>query len=198
MDQTSIEEHFRRYATNIATLLTAFDWDRLAPLAHQVERCWAERRQVFLCGNGGSAGNAIHLANDYIYGTAKQTGRGLKVNALPSNSAVVTCLANDVGYQEVFAEQISVLAEHGDLLICLSGSGNSPNIVRAVETAKEIGVVTSAILGYNGGIVKGLVDIPVHFDIGDMQVAEDAQLICGHMIMQWLYLQKEKLLPNKG
>ena len=96
-------------------------------------------RQVFFCGNGGSAGNAIHLANDFLYGIAKRTGAGLKVPALSANPAVVTCLANDVGYDHIFSEQLAVLAETGDLLIVLSGSGNSPNILRVLEQASSYG-----------------------------------------------------------
>ena len=86
---------------------------------------------MFFCGNGGRAGNAIHLANDFLYGIAKRPDGGLRVNALSANPAVITCLANDIGYDRIYFEQLSVLANPGDVLIVLSGSGNSPNIVAA-------------------------------------------------------------------
>jgi D-sedoheptulose 7-phosphate isomerase len=105
---------------------------------------------------------------------------------LPSNSALVTCLANDVGYERVFAAQLAVHGHESDLLIALSGSGNSPNILYALEQARIMGVRSFAILGYSGGKAKALADVAIHFPVDDMQISEDLQLIVGHMIMQWL------------
>lgn len=178
---------FKAYSGRLQELLAGTDWAPVAALAAAMERCWREGRQVFFCGNGGSAGNAIHLANDFIYGIAKRTGGGMRVHALSANAAVITCLANDVGYDRIYSEQLAVQADAGDLLVVLSGSGNSPNIVRVLEQAREMGVVTCAILGYGGGAAKKLADIAVHFPVDDMQIAEDMQLIVGHMVMQHLY-----------
>lgn len=178
---------FSDYTTRLNQILTDFDWRPVAELADDLKQCWQDRRQVFICGNGGSAGNAIHLANDYLYGIAKRTGGGLRVNALPSNSAVMTCLANDVGYEFIFSEQLAVQGEAGDLLICLSGSGNSPNILAALKQARHQNIKTYAILGFSGGKAKMLADVPIHFAVDDMQIAEDLQMVVGHMLMQWLY-----------
>jgi hypothetical protein len=93
---------------------------------------------------------------------------------------------------EIYSEQIAVLGQKGDLLLALSGRGNSPNIISAVNEAKKIGIETHAILGFSGGICKTLVDYPIHFQINDMQVAEDLQLIVGHMIMQSLEKYHQK------
>jgi len=175
------------YSSRLQEVLACSDWSSVNLLAQDMLRCWQERRQVFFCGNGGSAGNAVHLANDFLYGIAKKTGGGLKVQALSANSAVMTCLANDVGYESIFSEQLAVQAQAGDLLIALSGSGNSPNIVRVIEQAKAMDVKSYAILGFTGGKCKELADVPIHFPVNDMQVAEDMQLIVGHMMMQWLY-----------
>ena len=143
-------------------------------------------RQVYLCGNGGSAGNAIHLANDFLYGVSKIDGAGLCVEALSANSSVLTCLANDVGYENIYSEQLRIKARPNDILIVLSGSGNSSNIINALVTGNKIGMKTFAILGYSGGQCKDLAQHPIHFNINDMQIAEDLQLIVGHMCMQWL------------
>jgi D-sedoheptulose 7-phosphate isomerase len=151
---------------------------------------------VFFCGNGGSAGNAIHLANDFLYGIAKRTGGGIRASSLSANPAVVTCLANDVGYDQIYAEQLAVQGRAGDLLIALSGSGNSPNIVAVLKQARLMGVRSGAILGYSGGQSKALADIPVHFSIDDMQISEDLQLVVGHMLMQWLYANRPQ--PVQG
>ncbi len=92
---------------------------------------WRNKKNIYLCGNGGSASNAVHIANDLIYGASAKNGVGIKAEALTANPAVLTCLANDIGYEDIFSEQLKVKAGMGDLLIVLSGSGNSENVVRA-------------------------------------------------------------------
>jgi D-sedoheptulose 7-phosphate isomerase len=178
---------FTGYAERLSAVLRDSDWTGVAKLAEDMHQCWRSGRQVFFCGNGGSAGNAIHLANDYLYGIAKKTGGGLRATALPANPAVLTCLANDVGYEHVFSEQLAVLGNAGDVLVTLSGSGNSPNIVAALQQARQQGIRSYAILGYSGGKCKELADVAIHFPINDMQISEDLQMIVGHMLMQWLY-----------
>ena len=150
-------------------------------------QAWNAGKRIYLCGNGGSAGNAIHLANDFTYGAGVKRGIGLRIEALPANASVLTCLANDIGYDKVFSEQLRVKAEAGDVLVVLSGSGNSPNVVKALEMGNELGMITLAIVAYEGGRCKELAQHPMHFPIHDMQVAEDLQLIVGHMIMRQLY-----------
>ena len=182
-----LEKFCAGYANKLSDILGSSDWSGVAQLGKDMRECWLAGRQVFFCGNGGSAGNAIHLANDYLYGIAKRTGAGLKVQALSANTAVMTCLANDVGYDYIYSEQLAVLAESGDLLVVLSGSGNSPNILRVLEQANAMGVKSCAILGYTGGQCKSLADLSIHFPVDDMQIAEDMQLVVGHMLMKWLY-----------
>lgn len=186
------EAFFANYASRMQALLDTVDWRPLAVLADDLERCWRENRQVFFCGNGGSAGNAMHLANDFLYGVAKKTGGGMRASALNANAAVLTCLANDLGYDAIYSEQLAVHAAAGDVLVVLSGSGNSPNIVRALETARAMSVRSFAVLGYSGGRSLDLADVAIHFPIDDMQIAEDLQLIVGHMLMQWLHHQRDR------
>lgn len=179
-------EFFTGYASRLQGVLAVTDWSKVSLLASDMLRCWREKRQVFLCGNGGSAGNAIHLANDFLYGVAKKTGGGIRVQALSANPAVMTCLGNDVGYEHIFSEQLAVQAQAGDVLIALSGSGNSSNIVRTIEQAKGMGVKSYAVLGFSGGKCKEIADVAIHFPVNDMQLSEDLQLVVGHMLMQWL------------
>jgi len=159
-------------------------------LAKALRRAWIDRRHVYICGNGGSAANAIHMANDLHYGIgACGPGvkiPGLRVEALPANAGVITCLANDTGYDNIYAHQLEVKGRRGDLLIVLSGSGNSPNVVRALEKAQTMGIASFAILAFSGGRCRELADTAIHFEIDDMQVAEDTQLVVGHLCMQWL------------
>ena len=182
---------FKEYSEKLQQVLQTTDWTPVELLADKMLDCWVNNRSVYLCGNGGSAGNAIHLANDFLYGIANETGKGLKVHALPANSAVITCLGNDLGYDSIFSEQVAVYCEESDLLIVLSGSGNSPNVLRALEQAKAKGVTTCALLGFSGGQAKDIADIVIHIPVDDMQIAEDLQIIIGHMLMKWLKSKKE-------
>ncbi|NDC10557.1 MAG: SIS domain-containing protein, partial [Oxalobacteraceae bacterium] len=131
--------------------------------------------------------------NDLLYGISRVTGHGLRVHALPANSAILTCLANDEGYEHIFAHQLAVLAQPRDVALAFSGSGNSPNILRALETCKSRGVRSFAVLGYSGGKAKALADVPIHVAIDDMQISEDLQLVVGHMLMQWLYEHRDQV-----
>ena len=159
-------------------------------LGKELLQAWIDGRNVYICGNGGSAANAIHIANDLHYGIGAcgpgKTLPGLRIEALPANTGVITCLANDTGYENIYAHQLEVKGKKGDLLIALSGSGNSPNIIKALETANDIGLKTVAILAFTGGKCKELAKTVIHFDIKDMQIAEDTQLVVGHLCMQWL------------
>ena len=188
---------FADYTNRFGDILKSFDWSPVEKLAYDLRDCWQTGRQVFFCGNGGSGGNANHLANDFLYALSKTPGSGLRVHSLSSNPSVITCLANDEGYDQVFSLQLAVLARKGDVLITFSGSGNSPNILKALEEAKKIGMTSYAVLGFSGGKAKALADVPIHFAVNDMQIAEDAQMVIGHMIMQWLYAQRGDIITTR-
>jgi D-sedoheptulose 7-phosphate isomerase len=177
---------FADYSYKLQTALADYDWHPVRQLADALYRCWSDGRHLYLCGNGGSASNAEHLANDFLYGIAKPDGMGIRVMALSANTSLLTCLANDLSYTQVFSQQLKVMARTGDILIVLSGSGNSPNIIETLHAARKIGVQTFAILGFDGGQCKQLADVPIHFPVDDMQIAEDLQLIVGHMLTKEL------------
>jgi D-sedoheptulose 7-phosphate isomerase len=187
-------EHFQGYSQRLCDVLLGFDWAPVVLLAEDLRDCWRSGRQVFLCGNGGSAGNASHMANDFLYPVSKIKGSAIRAHALTENPAVLTCLGNDEGYDEIFSFQLAALANNGDLLLAFSGSGNSKNILRALEEARSLGMKSYVIVGYSGGKAKGLADVPIHFAIDDMQIAEDTQTIICHMIMQWLHAQRDQFV----
>ena len=169
-------------------------------LAHELRKAWIEERNVYICGNGGSAANAIHIANDLHYGIGAcgpgEKLPGIRIEALSANSGVITCLANDTGYENIYSHQVEVKCNKNDILIVLSGSGNSTNIVKALEFANKIGVKTFAILAFQGGKCKDIAKTTIHFEVDDMQIAEDTQLVVGHLCMQWLSSNKpEKMKP---
>jgi len=149
---------FSDYAHLLSKSLEQFDWDQVALLAEELRKLWNSKRHLFICGNGGSAANALHLATDFIYGIGKGTRPGMHVHALTSNTAVMTCLGNDTSYEQIFSCQLEALGGTGDILIVLSGSGNSFNILHVLEKAKSLGIETWAILGFSGGKAKLLAD----------------------------------------
>jgi len=187
----SVIEHCKSYAAQLVRVLEQQEWDSVETLAQTISKCWENGRNLYLCGNGGSAGNAIHLANDFLYGVGQDLVPGIKVEALSGNPSVLTCLANDIGYEEIFSQQLKVKAQPKDVLVILSGSGNSPNVIRALEVGKKKDMSTFAILGYSGGRCLDLAEVPIHFPVDDMQISEDMQLVVGHMCMQWLYQEQQ-------
>lgn len=186
-------DFFAGYSRRLTEVLADFDWQPVATLAGELLDCWQSGRRVYIAGNGGSAANAMHMANDLLYGISKQLGSGLRVEALPANPSVMTCLANDEGYDAVFSAQLAVKASAEDVLIVLSGSGNSASILRALDEARRIGMRSYALLGYDGGRAKAMADLAIHCEIDDMQVSEDFQLIVAHMIMQWLQERRQQV-----
>ena len=181
------------YLARLKSALDIIPPEPLQALAEALILAWKEKRQVFIFGNGGSAGNAIHLANDFLYGISREFGHALRVTALPANSAVLTCLANDEGYDSIFFRQLAVLANKGDVVIVFSGSGNSPNILKALEYCSQNSINSFAVLGYSGGKAKALADHAIHVPVNDMQISEDLQLVVGHLMMQWLYAHKDEI-----
>jgi D-sedoheptulose 7-phosphate isomerase len=200
LTQTSFALTAGDYLQRLQGSFTPAILEAVETLAVELRQAWTEGRHVYICGNGGSAANAMHMANDFHYGIGAcgpgPSLPGLRVEALPANAGVITCLANDTGYDNIYAHQLRVKGRANDLLIVLSGSGNSANVVRALQTARDVGMKSFAILAYKGGRCRELADVPIHFEIDDMQIAEDTQLVVGHLCMQWLNTHKPAALAE--
>jgi D-sedoheptulose 7-phosphate isomerase len=143
---------------------------------------------IYIAGNGGSASTASHWVNDLGKAT-KRSGRApLKVMCLSDNISWFSALANDEGYERSFAGQLENFASAGDVLVCISASGNSPNLVRAVELARKRKVITAALLGFDGGALKGLVDQPVCVatEKGSYELVEDLHSVICHAVTRCL------------
>ena len=120
-------------------------------------------------------------------------GNGLRMRSLSESPAIMSCLANDEGYENIFSTQLSVFADPGDVLWVMSGSGNSENIIQILKTAQEIGVTSYAILGFDGGKARELADNVIYFPTYDMQIAEDLQMVVSNMIVQYLFSRKNEI-----
>lgn len=154
-----------------------------------IEKIWTaieNDKTVFVCGNGGSALTASHFVTDW--GKMRWTNHKKKFRAhcLSDNIGMLTAYSNDISYADVFSEPLKNYGAFGDLLIVISGSGNSKNVINALNTAKELGISTVGLSGYNGGKVRELSEISVHFNVNDMQIVEDLHLSFGHIVMKKL------------
>ncbi|CCQ09746.1 putative phosphoheptose isomerase [Pseudoalteromonas luteoviolacea B = ATCC 29581] len=174
-----------QYISLLTEALQTLDCAKIDTFVSILEEVRQNRNRIYICGNGGSAGNALHIANDFSFGI-NPNGPTMDIEALPANTSVVTCLANDIGYENIFSYQIKNKGKPGDLLWILSGSGNSDNIVNALNTAKKLGMITIGIVGFDGGLSLKLLDHCIHLPINDMQISEDIQLVVGHIAMKEL------------
>jgi D-sedoheptulose 7-phosphate isomerase len=152
----------------------------------RVRRAFDAGKQIITCGNGGSAYAASHYVTDWNKMVTLATGRKFRGISLCDNIGIVTAFANDVSYDEVFAGQLKAILEAGDLVIAVSGSGNSKNVVKAVEYANQAGAETLAVVGYDGGTLKKIAKHSVWVPSFDMQLCEDIHLMFGHMVMKSL------------
>ena len=151
-----------------------------------VKGAFVAGKKIITCGNGGSASTASHYITDWNKMVNLATGAKFRGVSLCDNIGLITAYGNDLSYDDVFSGQLAAIADEGDLLIAISGSGNSPNVLKAVESAKALGVKTLGILGYDGGKLMPMVGHAFLVPSFDMQLCEDVHLMFGHMVMKTL------------
>ena len=165
-------------------LLKKIDTREIENAINLIKNKISEKKAIYTCGNGGSAHTASHFITDWkkMYNLA--TGEKMYAHALTDNIGLITAYANDVSYEEIFSEQLKPVLNEDDLVICISGSGNSKNIIKAIEYANSINAVTLGILGYDGGEAIKECKHKVLVNCFDMQLVEDFHLQIGHMVMK--------------
>ena len=175
----------QNYLVKLNNTLKTAPVENINLLIKHIHKLRKNNKRLFICGNGGSAANAIHIANDFIF-TKSSKKKMINVEALTANNAIVTCISNDLGYKYIFSKQLENKATQNDLLLLLSGSGNSENLIEAIKIAKKKKMHIFAILGFDGGKCKKLLKNTIHLKINDMQISEDFQLVVGHIILKSL------------
>jgi len=168
------------YAADITTQLMKTDFDKLADIGELLLRTKAAGRTVFLMGNGGSAATASHVTNDLVKGCRSGDAPGFRAFCLGDSNALVTCLANDFSYEEIYSVLLQTYAEKGDVVVAFSGSGNSPNIIHALGSARAIGLTTVGIGGRDGGKMRALCDLLLIAPTESMEMLEDMHLLYFH------------------
>jgi len=182
----SVAAYFSGYLDATAKAATSIEASALDEAGEILLTAYLHSATVFSCGNGGSAAIANHLQCDHLKGVRTATDLTPRVVSLSSNVELLTAIANDSSYEEVFAYQLQSQAKPGDVLMAISSSGNSPNIVRALTWAREHGLRTIALTGFDGGAAKGLADVVIHVDGANYGIVEDQHQAIMHALAQYI------------
>jgi len=178
-----IRKQLNDYAIDVAQRVLQSDFDTLAAIVKRFVQAKKDGKTIFTAGNGGSASTASHLCNDLLKGCRVNDRVGFKAFCLTDSNAIVTCLANDFSYEDIFAIQLKTFADEGDLLVVFSGSGHSPNILSVLKTAREMGVVTIGFSGRYGGKMKEFCDLLLIAPADSMEQIEDMHLLYEHAMV---------------
>ena len=180
---------FSAYRDLFKEVLDGIDAGEVEAVAGLLARARTEGRYVFFVGNGGSAANASHACEDMIKGTLRdfEAQKRLKIISLTDNTPAILAWANDEGYDRIFVEQLKTYASAGDVLVAISGSGNSPNVLAAVDWANENGLRTVGVTGYDGGALRKKARYGLHVPITDMGAAEAAHVVVFHYLVKALH-----------
>ncbi|WP_028846226.1 MULTISPECIES: HAD-IIIA family hydrolase [Thermocrispum] len=174
------------YVTELARAFATVDLEQISRAAQILDDAYSRDAGVFACGNGGSASIANHLQCDHVKGVRTGTGLTARVQSLSTNIELLSAIANDLGYEQVFEYQLQSLARPGDVLIAVSSSGSSANIVRAVDWANAHGMTTIALTGFGGGPARRRATVAVHVDSTNYGVIEDTHQACMHLLAQYV------------
>jgi D-sedoheptulose 7-phosphate isomerase len=189
-----LSESINSYLAEVVGVLERMPVEALQQVILRLEEARWKRHQVFICGNGGSAATAIHFASDLAKGARAADKPPIKAQSLCDNIALLTAWANDASYDDVFTQQLAPWIRAGDVLIAVSGSGDSQNVLNAVDLVRAVGATTIAFTGFNGGKLKDMVDICIRVPSDSMEQIEDVHLLLCHLITTCL----RKMAPNNG
>ncbi len=184
----------RAYATEFTRAFSSVDPTRIVAAADVLNDAYDRDAAVFACGNGGSASVANHLQCDHVKCVRNGTDLTTRVFSLSTNVELISAIANDLSYEMVFRYQLESFARPGDVLLAVSSSGRSPNIVRAIEWANAHGMQTIAFTGFSGGEARQLAKVSVHVEADNYGIIEDAHQACMHLLAQ--YVRQSRMTPN--
>ncbi|HJO97990.1 MAG: SIS domain-containing protein [Rhodospirillales bacterium] len=187
-----VAAYFDAYTERLATAAASVDRAALAQAARILDEAYARQAGVFACGNGGSASISNHLVCDHLKGIQTDTEIRPHVHSLSTNMELVTAIANDLTYDDVFVYQLRTLAKAGDVLITISSSGDSENVVRAATWARDNGVQVIAFTGFDGGRTAGLATAHLHVEGDNYGIIEDAHQSLMHVLAQYLRQSRMK------
>ncbi len=179
-------EQITAYLEAEKEILTRLPIEDINTVMNVLETARLERKKVFICGNGGSASTASHYVCDFNKGVSYNQEIKYDFECLSDNVPLMMAVANDISYDDIFIVPLKNKLNSGDVVIGISGSGNSENVVRALEYANNIEAITIALCGYDGGKIKKIAKYNIHAEINNMQIVEDIHLILDHLMMHIL------------
>jgi D-sedoheptulose 7-phosphate isomerase len=195
-ESRNVEDFAKGYVRYLSALLSKLDTGAIAAFIRELEKTRQDQRTIFIIGNGGSAATAMHMANDIGVDVYKKSGTDIpfRVLALCENVSVATAIANDSGYENLFLNQLHIHYRPGDLLVAISASGNSPNVVSAAEWVRAGGGRVLGMLGFDGGRLKNLCDVFILVETpkGEFGPVEDIHLVLDHLMSHWLQFHLKK------
>jgi D-sedoheptulose 7-phosphate isomerase len=177
---------FSDYFNRLAETLEKLDTDAIEMLAGLLLKAREQGNTIFIFGNGGSGATASHVTGDFLKGISYQLDKRFRVQCLNDNDSGMMAISNDLSYEEIFIEQLKAFLRKEDMVIGISGSGNSANVVKAMQYAKSNGATTVAFCGYKGGKIRELADLVIHAPVQDMEITEDVHIIIFHALKQSL------------
>lgn len=181
------------YLTHEINTIKALDVETINDALNLLMEAFEGQNTIYVFGNGGSSATASHIQNDFNKGVSEHTAKKFNFLCLNDNIATMMAVANDIGFEEVFKFQLEGHLKEGDLIVAISGSGNSPNVIKAVEYAKGLGHKVIGLTGFGGGKLKAMSNVSLHAPINSMQITEDIHMIFDHLMMSIFY----KTLCNK-
>ena len=179
----TISDYISEYLEMEKKTIESLNREELLSVVNAFLDVYEKEGTIYVFGNGGSASTASHMANDYNKGLNEFLDKKFRFVCLNDNVATLMSIANDISYEEVFRMQLRGKLEEKDLVVGISGSGNSMNVINAISYAKEMGVKTVGLCGYEGGQLKALSDVVLHVKLNNMQIVEDIHLIFNHLLM---------------
>src|ERR1035441_4654271 len=190
------------YKAAVLNAIETIDLEKVGQAIEIFRRAREEGRKIFVCGNGGSAATASHFVCEMVKGASYERRSRFRIMALTDSMPTITAYSNDVGYECVFVEQLKNFAEPGDVVMAISGSGNSPNVLRAVEYGNAMGCQTIALTGRNGGELGPMAELNLQISAPHMGRIEDAHMIVMHVICYYFMEEEERegrgLTPLRG
>ena len=187
-----IKPFIKEHLTRLKQILDNIDVDVVSNIVDTLEETIENKSRIYILGNGGSAATASHMVNDLGAGLRRRNVINFDVTSLGDNSSVVTAIANDIGYENIFYMQMKGHINANDVVVAISCSGDSPNIIKAADYAKNLGCKIIGVTGFNGGYLKKISNINFHVDApeGEYGLVEDAHMILDHIIYSY-YIQAE-------
>ena len=186
-ESLSINDYSKSYIDYLTSVLNSIALSDIEKFIEVLLEARERGSSIFFIGNGGSAATASHFANDIAIGT-RTSEKPFRAISLCDNQAVITAIANDDGYEEIFSQQLQVLLKKQDVVIGISASGNSPNLLKAIDTSRKLSAITVGISAFDGGKMKEMVDVSLHVptEKGEYGPAEDAHMVLDHLISSYL------------